>query len=98
MLTIRKFSREVLPLIPDRFRQFKFGDKLILSSLRYRRKNIIVSGGTGSSKFTVLNVLSAFIPDNERCITVRTRGELKIIPGALGAPGIQPQNIEGKGD
>jgi len=61
------------------------------------RKNIIVSGGTGSGKTTVLNVLSAFIPSNERIITIEDAAELKLKQDHWVRLESRPPNIEGRG-
>lgn len=61
------------------------------------RKNIIVTGGTGSGKTTLLNVLSHFIPDNERIITIEDAVELNISKEHWASLEARPPNIEGKG-
>ncbi|MBM3248823.1 MAG: pilus assembly protein TadA [Candidatus Omnitrophica bacterium] len=61
------------------------------------RKNIIVSGGTGSGKTTILNILSAFVPENERIITIEDAAELKLEQGHWVRLESRPPNIEGKG-
>lgn len=61
------------------------------------RKNIIVSGGTGSGKTTILNVLSAFMPEDERIITIEDAAELKLEQGHWVRLESRPPNIEGKG-
>jgi pilus assembly protein CpaF len=61
------------------------------------RKNIIVSGGTGSGKTTVLNVLSAFIPSDDRIITIEDAAELKLKQEHWVRLESRPPNIEGKG-
>ncbi|MCM8795885.1 MAG: Flp pilus assembly complex ATPase component TadA [Candidatus Omnitrophica bacterium] len=97
-LTIRKFRRE----------RFKIEDLIALGTLNIKmaefikacviaRKNIIVSGGTGSGKTTVLNVLSAFIPDNERIVTIEDAAELKLHQEHWIRLESRPPNIEGKG-
>jgi pilus assembly protein CpaF len=62
------------------------------------RKNIIVSGGTGSGKTTVLNVLSAFIPSTERIISIEDAAELKLKQEHWVRLESRPPNIEGKGE
>jgi septum site-determining protein MinD len=97
-LTIRKFGRERLEM----------GDLLRLNTLDKNmaefiqacvttRKNIIISGGTGSGKTTVLNVLSAFIPAGERIITIEDAAELKLKQEHWVRLESRPPNIEGKG-
>jgi pilus assembly protein CpaF len=61
------------------------------------RKNMIVSGGTGSGKTTVLNILSAFIPNNERIVTIEDAAELKLSQGHWIRLESRPPNIEGRG-
>jgi len=61
------------------------------------RKNIIVSGGTGSGKTTVLNVLSGFIPENERIITIEDAAELKLDQQHWIRLESRSPNIEGRG-
>jgi septum site-determining protein MinD len=97
-LTIRKFRKE----------RFKIEELVGLKTLNtamadfikacvISRKNIIVSGGTGSGKTTVLNVLSAFIPDNERIVTIEDAAELKLHQDHWVRLESRPPNIEGKG-
>jgi pilus assembly protein CpaF len=61
------------------------------------RKNIIVSGGTGSGKTTILNVLSAYIPSSERIVTIEDAAELKLSQEHWVRLESRPPNIEGKG-
>lgn len=61
------------------------------------KRNIVISGGTGSGKTTLLNVLSNFIPDNERVITVEDSAELKLYQPNLVSLEARPVNQEGKG-
>ena len=61
------------------------------------RLNIVVSGGTGSGKTTLLNVLSGFIPDDERIVTVEDAAELQLRQEHVVRLESRPPNIEGKG-
>ncbi|MEA2721568.1 MAG: pilus assembly protein CpaF, partial [Candidatus Eremiobacteraeota bacterium] len=61
------------------------------------RLNIVVSGGTGSGKTTLLNVLSSFIPDDERIVTVEDAAELQLRQDHVVRMESRPANIEGKG-
>ena len=61
------------------------------------RLNIIVSGGTGTGKTTLLNVLSSFIPEDERIITIEDAVELQLQQEHVVRLESRPPNIEGKG-
>jgi pilus assembly protein CpaF len=61
------------------------------------RRNMVVSGGTGSGKTTFLNVLSNFIPDAERVITIEDAAELKLHHSNLVSLEARPSNLEGRG-
>ena len=62
------------------------------------RQNIIISGGTGTGKTTLLNVLSSFIPDRERLVTVEDPCELQLRQPHVVRLETRPPNIEGKGE
>ena len=97
-LTIRKFSAD--PYQADDLVEFgtmssstaKFLDACVRG-----RINIMVSGGTGAGKTTTLNVLSSFIPDDERIITIEDAAELKLQQPHVVRLEARPPNIEGKG-
>ena len=61
------------------------------------RLNVIISGGTGSGKTTLLNVLSRFIPEEERIVTIEDAAELQLKQDHLVRLETRPANIEGKG-
>ena len=98
-LTIRKFSKN--PITVDQLIGFgsispeavQFLKACVESGL-----NIIISGGTGSGKTTLLNVLSSFIPNDERIITVENAAELKLQQEHVVTLESRPPNIEGKGE
>jgi pilus assembly protein CpaF len=98
-ITIRKFSKK--PLTVDDLIRFGSMTKEISEFLRaciIGRLNIIVSGGTGSGKTTLLNVLSSFIPNNERIVTVENAAELQLRQEHVVTLETRPPNIEGKGE
>ncbi|MFN8375659.1 MAG: CpaF family protein [Anaerolineae bacterium] len=78
-LTIRKFPEKRLT-VPDliKFGSFPQDVAEFLEACVVSRLNIVVSGGTGSGKTTLLNVLSSFIPEDERVITVEDSAELQL--------------------
>jgi pilus assembly protein CpaF len=98
VLTIRKFSKRKLTiddLIKSRSITADAAD--YLKSAVIKRKNIIVSGGTGSGKTTLLNILSSFIPEDERIITIEDSAELQLAQEHVIRLEARPANIEGKG-
>ena len=97
-LTIRKFRKEryrVSDLINFNALIPEMAD--FIKACVLCRKNIIVSGGTGSGKTTVLNALSEFIPEGERIITLEDAAELKLNQRHWIRLESRPPNIEGKG-
>ncbi|HMD15413.1 MAG TPA: CpaF family protein [Terriglobales bacterium] len=69
----------------------------LLSAVVKGRLNVIISGGTGAGKTTVLNVLSGFIPDTERIVTIEDAAELQLKQEHIVRLETRPPNIEGKG-
>jgi pilus assembly protein CpaF len=97
-ITIRKFARRKLDA--DDLMRFGAFDGAMLSFLKVaveRRANVVISGGTGAGKTTLLNVLSNFIPDDERIVTVEDAAELQLAQPNLVALEARPPNIEGRG-
>ncbi len=97
-ITIRKFSKK--PLTVEDLIRFGSMSKEISEFLRaciISRLNIVVAGGTGSGKTTLLNVLSGFIPNNERIVTVENAAELQLRQEHVVTLESRPANIEGKG-
>jgi pilus assembly protein CpaF len=97
-MTIRRFSKD--PYTVEDL--IKFGTltpdmaTFVRSCVRARR-NFLISGGTGSGKTTTLNVLSAWIPDDERIITIEDAAELQLRQEHVVTLESRPANIEGRG-
>ena len=97
-LSIRKFRKDTLT-----------GDDLVgydsltrpildlLAGCVKARLNVLISGGTGAGKTTMLNILSSFIPDGERIVTVEDSAELQLRQGDVVRLETRPPNIEGEG-
>ena len=97
-VTIRKFSR--IPLLIEDLISYGTLSEQMASFLRACVKaklNIMVSGGTGSGKTTTLNVLSSFIPSDERIVTIEDAAELRLEQPHVVTLESRPPNIEGKG-
>lgn len=98
-ITIRKFSKE--PITIEQL--IKYGSitpeaMKFLQACVEARLNIIISGGTGSGKTTLLNILSQFIPSDERIITMENAAELQLRQEHVITLESRPPNIEGKGE
>jgi len=98
-LTIRKFEKDPLT-IDDLIRFGSLSPEVaeFLKACVMARLNMVVSGGTGSGKTTLLNVLSSFIPNDERIITVENAAELQLRQEHVVTLESRPPNIEGKGE
>ncbi len=70
----------------------------VLQGLGKAKVNILISGGTGSGKTTMLNALSGFIRDNERIVTIEDAAELQLQQPHVVRLETRPANIEGKGE
>ena len=98
-LTIRKFAREALTV--DKLVEFGSLSPEMAELLRacvLARMNIIVSGGTGTGKTTLLNVLSSFIPETDRIVTIEDAVELQLQQEHVVRLESRPANIEGRGE
>jgi Flp pilus assembly CpaF family ATPase len=98
-ITIRKFSRkrlEMRELIRD-FGSLSEDMGSFLKASVESRKNILVSGGTGSGKTTFLNILSSYLPGDERIVTIEDSAELQLHQNHWIRLESRPPNIEGKG-
>ncbi len=99
ILSIRRFS--VTPLTMNDILEFKTltGPMAqVLEGLARAKVNLLVSGGTGSGKTTLLNILSGFIPADERIITIEDAAELQLQQPHVVRLETRPANIEGKGE
>lgn len=99
MLTIRKFAVDPY-MVEDLIAFGTLSSKIarFLSACVRGRLNIIVSGGTGTGKTTTLNVLSSFIPQDERIITIEDAAELQLHQEHVLRLESRPPNIEGRGE
>ncbi len=99
ILSIRRFSRVPLRLenlityhsLSDEMAQF-------IGALSKAKINILISGGTGSGKTTLLNILSGYIPVNERIVTIEDAAELQLQQPHVVRLETRPPNIEGRGE
>jgi pilus assembly protein CpaF len=99
VLTIRKFSKN--PISIEQMIQFGSITNEAVQFLKAcveARLNIVISGGTGSGKTTLLNVLSGFIPSDERILTIENAAELQLRQEHVVTLESRPPNIEGRGE
>lgn len=98
-LTIRKFAKKALS-IQDLINYGSLSPELaeVLELCVRGRLNVLVSGGTGTGKTTLLNVLSSFIPEDERIVTIEDAIELKLQQAHVVQLEARPANIEGRGE
>ncbi len=99
LVSIRKFSKNKLGL----HKLVEFGAITqpmaeVLAAAVHARKTTIISGGTGTGKTTMLNALSAFIPEDERLITIEDAAELQLQQPHVARMETRPPNIEGNGE
>jgi len=98
LLSIRRFGAD--PLQPaDLLRNLSLTEGMLdlVKACVKARLNIIISGGTGAGKTTFLNMLSGFIPSNERIVTIEDAAELQLRQTHVARLETRPANIEGKG-
>ena len=98
-LTIRKFSKN--PITVEQLIQFGSISAEAVQFVKAcveARLNILISGGTGSGKTTLLNVMSGFIPGDERIITIENAAELQLRQEHVVTLESRPPNIEGRGE
>ncbi|MFW9817483.1 MAG: CpaF family protein [Candidatus Thorarchaeota archaeon] len=98
MLSIRKFRTDILSM-SDLLRGKSVSMPIVqfLQAAVKARLNVIISGGTGAGKTTLLNILSGFIPPDERIITIEDSAELQLQQPHVVRLETRPPNIEGKG-
>ena len=98
LLSIRRFGSD--PLQPaDLLRNLSLTEGMLelVKACVKARLNIIISGGTGAGKTTFLNMLSGFIPSNERIVTIEDAAELQLRQTHVARLETRPPNVEGKG-
>jgi pilus assembly protein CpaF len=99
VLTIRKFSRR--PITVEQLIGYGSVTTEAMQFLKAcveARLNVVISGGTGSGKTTLLNVLSSYIPADERIITIENAAELQLQQDHVVTMESRPMNIEGRGE
>ena len=99
VLTIRMFSKD--PITVEQligFGSLTQDAMLFLKACVEANMNIIISGGTGSGKTTLLNVLSSFVPSDQRIVTIENAAELQLRQEHVVTLETRPPNIEGKGE
>jgi pilus assembly protein CpaF len=97
-ITIRKFSKR--KLVAKDLENFGSASPEMIEFLRVavvHRKNVVISGGTGSGKTTLLNILSNYIPEEERIVTIEDAAELQLHHPNIVSMEARPANIEGRG-
>ena len=98
-ITIRKFAKS--PITVEQLIQYETVTQEAIQFLKVcveARLNIVISGGTGSGKTTLLNVLSGFIPSDERILTIENAAELQLRQEHVITLESRPPNIEGRGE
>ena len=98
-LSIRKFSRDPLKLgdlVNKKSLTPEIGE--VLQRVVKARLNVIIAGGTGTGKTTILNILSGFIPGDERIITIEDSAELQLRQEHVVRLETRPPNVEGRGE
>jgi pilus assembly protein CpaF len=99
VLSIRRFGRDPL-MMKDLLKIGALDERMaeLLEGAVQTRLNILISGGTGTGKTTLLNVLSAYIPPTERVVTIEDSAELHLKQDHVVRLETRPANIEGKGE
>ncbi len=99
-LSIRKFKEDALGIddLVENFHSMSRDMAKLLAACVRSRLNVLISGGTGAGKTTLLNILSNFIPKNERVVTIEDSAELQLQLPHVVRLETRPANIEGKGE
>ena len=99
-LSIRKFKKDVLTPneLITRFGSITEDIALVLEACVKARLNILISGGTGAGKTTLLNIMSSYIPHDQRIVTIEDSAELQLQQPHTVRLETRPPNIEGKGE
>jgi len=99
MITVRKFSQDRYTIedLLTRFKSISQPMADFLNACVIGRRNMVISGGTGAGKTTLLNIISQFIPDNERIITIEDAAELRLTKTHWARLESRSANIEGRG-
>jgi len=99
MLSIRRFSVQ-RPSLEDLVEKGSLTAEIgeVIKSVAVGRLNVLISGGTGAGKTTMLNILSGYIPPSERIITIEDSAELQLQQEHVCRLETRPPNIEGKGE
>ncbi|MEX0829456.1 MAG: CpaF family protein [Nitrospirales bacterium] len=98
-LSIRKFSKDKLQ-ISDLVEKRSLTPEIaeLLRGIVEARLNVLISGGTGCGKTTILNILSGFIPSDERIVTIEDSAELQLRQDHVVRLETRPPNVEGRGE
>jgi pilus assembly protein CpaF len=98
MMSIRRFAVELFKM-DDLIRLGTINEQMamVLQAIVHGRLNVVISGGTGAGKTTLLNIVSGFVPDNERVVTIEDSAELQLQQPHVVRLETRPPNIEGKG-
>jgi pilus assembly protein CpaF len=101
MMSIRRFARiplKMTNLISDELRTLTPEMATVLEALCKAKVNMIISGGTGAGKTTLLNIMSGYIPPDERLVTIEDAAELQLQQPHVVRLETRPMNIEGRGE
>ncbi|NKE66044.1 CpaF family protein [Ramlibacter sp. RBP-2] len=100
MMSIRRFAHIPLTManLVDELKTMTPEMARMMEGLIRSKLNILISGGTGAGKTTLLNILSGYIPDNERVVTIEDAAELQMQQPHVVRMETRPPNIEGKGE